>query len=408
VKILALVNAHALAHVSRPLEIAKVLRDRGHSVAFAGLGKYLEAAGHENFPTIELPFVSIEQILDAVRSQKLHKLYIKNQLASYIEAELTLYQDYRPDLLMIDNRLTACTSAELASIRTVSILNVHMSLHKAIPFYSIRNVVGANPSMLIGVIDQIEKKFESFFYDALVMRGINRLRKEHGLQRRYSYALEEGDVTLFPDIPEFSPVSSVPSNAHYVGPLTWHNDLPMPKVVEKLDRSKKCIYFTIGSAGLDEWIEQMHIFQDHDFQVVIASGDSSHSTHTELPENVFLEAFVNADKLLPHCDLVVCHGGNGKIYQALGHGLPIVGVATHEEQNYGLKRVKQLGLGRGFHVRELKKRGLPLLMDTIYTVLGDDTFRHNARQFQDILSQWHGAEKAAEYIEGTVAPSHPG
>ena len=40
-KILAIANAHALAHVTRLLEIAKVLRARGHEVAFAGHGKYL-------------------------------------------------------------------------------------------------------------------------------------------------------------------------------------------------------------------------------------------------------------------------------------------------------------------------------------------------------------------------------
>ena len=46
-KVLALMNAHALAHVSRLLEIAKVLRGRDNVVMFGGHGKYLGIAAKE-------------------------------------------------------------------------------------------------------------------------------------------------------------------------------------------------------------------------------------------------------------------------------------------------------------------------------------------------------------------------
>jgi UDP:flavonoid glycosyltransferase YjiC (YdhE family) len=60
------------------------------------------------------------------------------------------------------------------------------------------------------------------------------------------------------------------------------------------------------------------------------------------------------------CDLVACHGGNGTIYQSLSDGLHIVGLATHEEQHYGLKRVNQLELGIGFKADLLERKGFGL------------------------------------------------
>jgi UDP:flavonoid glycosyltransferase YjiC (YdhE family) len=65
---------------------------------------------------------------------------------------------------------------------------------------------------------------------------------------------------------------------------------------------------------------------------------------------------VNVDKILPRRDLFVRHGGNGTFCQSLGYGLSIVGLATYEEQHYGLKRVSQLELGGGFKAELLERK----------------------------------------------------
>ncbi|MBK9470592.1 MAG: hypothetical protein IPO20_22585 [Gammaproteobacteria bacterium] len=111
-RFVAIGNAHALAHVSRLLEVARELRARGHEVLFAGLGKYLGVAEADGFAVRELPYISVEQVVRAVRSQRLWELYPRRQLDEYVAAELALFREYRPDLVLIDNRPTARTSAE--------------------------------------------------------------------------------------------------------------------------------------------------------------------------------------------------------------------------------------------------------------------------------------------------------
>lgn len=398
-KIIALINAHALAHVSRALEISKVLERNGHEIVFAGHGNYLEVAAQAGFKTYELPYVPVEQLVKAIKSQTLSDIFKEKQLIQYIEAELDLYKQLNPDILLIDNRVTAHTSGELAKIPRVGILNVHMSVHKKIPFFSLRNSLNLKPNLFVELTDQIEKRFEHFFYDRLVMSDINKIRRQHGLPRKYSYELEEGDITLFCDVPEFNPVSKLRETFHFIGPLTWHNDLPEPECIKKLDQDKKCIYLTLGSDGLEELVDNLKIFAKEDIQVVMAAGHIPISTTVKLPDNVFIEKYINTDKLLPHCDLVVCHGGNGTLYQALNYGLPVVGFATHEEQYYGLKRINQLELGVGFSNKKFKKEGFKFLMDTVNLVLNESKYRENAIKFQGLIKQWNSSECAAELIE---------
>lgn len=112
-KILVMVNGHSLAHVSRPLQIVRILRKRGHEVLFAGGGKYLQVAADEGYPVFDLPYISTAQMNEAIRNNKLGQLYSEEQMSEFIQAEIDLYQRIKPNLVMVDCRITATTSAEI-------------------------------------------------------------------------------------------------------------------------------------------------------------------------------------------------------------------------------------------------------------------------------------------------------
>ena len=398
-KIVAVANAHALAHVSRLLEVAKVLRARGHEILFAGDGKYLEVVARDGFAAQNLPYVSVEQVVRVVRSQRLWELYPKEQFAGYLQAEHRLFEEFRPDLVLIDNRPTARTSAERLGIRTAAILNVHMSNHRRTPFFSAANALGQRSLPGLDGLDRVENAIECALYDRLVMRGLNEMRREMRLRRLRAYEHEEGDLTLFADVPEFNPVRALPPNAHFVGPLTWHNGLPPPRCVAQLSPGKPTVYLSLGSEGLEDLLVHLDVLARDGFQVVVATGAPDVAHDRRLPAGVFLEQYVNTDELLPYCDLVCCHGGNGTLYQALHFGLPVVVVATHQEQAYGGKRIRRLGLGRTLMLRDVQKRGFGRVLRELRSVLDDPAYRARARQFSGYLQRWDGAEAAARLIE---------
>lgn len=394
-KILALANAHALAHVSRLLEIAKVLRQHGHEIEFAGHGKYLPTAAQDGFITHELPYISVERVVEAVRSQKLWILYPEAELNTFIDAELDLYQRVQPDLVLLDNRPSARTSADIAGLPTAAVLNVHMSNYRRIPFFSYRQLSGGLPGT--GLADRLENAIERQVYDRLVMGGLNAIRRKRGLARRYAYQHEEGDLSLLADIPEFNPAGPLPDHVRYVGPLTWHNTLPPPACLQKLVPGKPTAYFTLGSEGLDELLAHLTPLVQQGLQIVVATGAAAlHGISA--PEGVFLERFVNTDALLPHCDLVCCHGGNGTLYQALSYGLPCVVVATHAEQHYGGKRIQELGLGKSLTLKQVRRTGIATLVRAAQHVISTPAYREAAAAFARHLQGKDAATTAADAI----------
>lgn len=399
-KILAIANAHALAHVSRLLEIAKVLRTRGHVLEFAGHGKYLQAASWDGFVTHEVPYISIERAIEAIRSQKLWNLFPEAEMESFIEAELALYQGVNPDLVLIDNRPTVRTSTEIAGLKTASVLNVHMSNYRSIPFFSYRQLTGGLPGTALA--DSAENALERWVYDRLVMGGLNAIRRRRKLSPLYAYEHEEGQLASFlADVPEFNPVQTLPSNMQYIGPLTWHNSLPAPSCIDQLDKNKPTAYFALGSESLDELLVHLGELASQNVQIVVATG-AANVTDMNVPKGVYLEQYVNTDTLLPHCDLVCCHGGNGTLYQALSHGLPCVVVATHAEQHYGGKRISQLGLGVNLTLKRLQRNGIGELIEAVRHILINPGYRDRAKTFSQHLQNWNSAARAADAIESIL------
>ena len=159
------------------------------------------------------------------------------------------------------------------------------------------------------------------------------------------------------------------------------------------------VYFSLGSEGLGELVAHLGELARQGMQIVVATGDANLSAQDYPPHGVYLERYVNTEILLPRCELVCCHGGNGTLYQALWHGLPTVVVATHAEQHYGGKRIQQLGLGRTLSLKKLQRRGMGSLVDLVYRVQRNPTYRQNALQFSHHVKSWNGAQLAANEVE---------
>jgi UDP:flavonoid glycosyltransferase YjiC (YdhE family) len=335
-------------------------------------------------------------VVEAVRSQKLWTLYREAELETFIIAELALFKIVQPDLVLLDNRPSARTSADIDGIKTAAVLNVHMSNYRRIPFFSYSQLTNGLPGMALA--DRFENAIERQLYDRLVMGGLNAIRKKRGLKRRYAYEHEEGDLSLLSDIPEFNPAGTLPSHARYVGPLTWHNTLPAPACLKQLDPGKPTAYFTLGSAGLEEVVPHLGELANQGVQIIVVTGAANLAGCTA-SEGMFLEQYVNADALLPHCDLVCCHGGNGTLYQALYHGLPCVVVATHAEQHYGGKRIQELGLGSSLTLKHLRRAGIVKLVNAVRHVLATPDYRRRAQAFSQRLKSDDSAVRAANAIE---------
>jgi UDP:flavonoid glycosyltransferase YjiC (YdhE family) len=191
----------------------------------------------------------------------------------------------------------------------------------------------------------------------------------------------------------------LPAHARFIGPLTWHNNLPPPDCLQRLHADRPTVYLSLGSDSLEGLVGHLKELAGEGIQIVVATGGAHVAEDVVMPEGVYLENYINTDELLPHCSLVCCHGGNGTLYQAFSYGLPVVVVATHEEQYYGGKRIQRLGLGRTMTLKALNREGMGSLVDMVRHVLASPDYRARAQAFSAHLKGWNSAELAADEIE---------
>lgn len=109
------------------------------------------------------------------------------------------------------------------------------------------------------------------------------------------------------------------------------------------------------------------------------------------PPNVHVEQWVPQADVLAHADLVVCHGGSGTVYGALGAGVPVVVVPLFADQGTNGRLVADGGAG--LVVQPARGRGglfpedAPTIAAAAAAVLADGSYRATAARI--------GAEMAA-------------
>jgi UDP:flavonoid glycosyltransferase YjiC (YdhE family) len=99
------------------------------------------------------------------------------------------------------------------------------------------------------------------------------------------------------------------------------------------------------------------------------------------------------------CDLVICHGGNGTIYQALQHGKPVIGIPTLADQKFNMRRVEALGLGKTLSWDKFLERP-DFLIELIRMVLGNIIIYRNAEQLKIKVSTYNSVSVAADILTG--------
>jgi UDP:flavonoid glycosyltransferase YjiC (YdhE family) len=122
-----------------------------------------------------------------------------------------------------------------------------------------------------------------------------------------------------------------------------------------------------------------------------------------VPANVRLRRFVPYTELLPHCDVVVGHGGFSTAMGALAHGLPLVIMPLGSDQPWHAANAKRLGLGE---VVEFEGATPAMVADALTRVLGDPGYRERAGAYRDeLLAMPTMSEVAPRIVEALRAPA---
>jgi MGT family glycosyltransferase len=235
------------------------------------------------------------------------------------------------------------------------------------------------------------------------------------VRRRYGLPPIEGSVVehtgrmplyLMPTTPEFDyQRRDLPPSVHYVGPCLGNKrstEAP-PAWLQELSRDRPCVHVTEGTTHSQQPILLRAAAQglaDRPLQVVMTTGGRRTTESLglgPLAANVRLERWVAHEFLLPRTDVVVTTGGAGTVMTVLEAGVPLVVVPTEWEKPENAQRVVEAGAGLRLSPRRLTPARL---REAVERVLGEPSFRDNARRLAADFRRYRGPARAAELLEG--------
>ena len=378
-RILFVGEAVTLAHVVRPLTLARRL-DRGRfDVCFATDRRLARLAEREWLRVLELPSILPEEFFRRIAAGR--PAYDEDTLRGYIRDELRLLARFSPDLVVGDFRISLAVSCELAGIPFANLCNAHWSPFSAFEF----PVPDLPQTRLCGrVVSRLALPFLLSRHAAVH----NRLRRDFGLSpvANLFEAYTRGDWTLYADMPEIAPTRDLPANHRYLGPILWEGLGELPaEARRKSDRPRA--YVTAGSSGGGRMQE-----------LAEAGARAAGCSLLVSRPGEILPGLQAADA----SDVVVCHGGSGTVYQALSQGVPVVGLVTNPDQMLVMQGVDRAGAGLGLLARTATPAAVAA---AIRRTLSEPRFDDEARSLARRIGECDAPRAFARLLEEVFRPT---
>ena len=215
---------------------------------------------------------------------------------------------------------------------------------------------------------------------------------------------EHLNLSVFPEAADY-PRSRPPAP-------TWHRlessvrqteeawDVP-----EELAGEGALVYLSLGSLGSAD-VELMRrlvaVLADTPHRYVVSKGPRA--DEFELPDNMWGEARVPQTNVIPHCDLVITHGGNNTTTEAFHFGKPMIVLPLFWDQYDNAQRVDELGLGVRLDTYAFEDDELRGAVDRL---VGDPDLRSRTEALGDAIRSADGISRAADLIEAVARNGSP-
>jgi UDP:flavonoid glycosyltransferase YjiC (YdhE family) len=394
-RVLFVGEAVTLAHVGRPLTLARALDPARYEVMLACDPRVHGLLQAEGLPLVPLPSISAESFLAALAEGR--PLFSAATLARYVEDELRLFDETRPDAVVGDFRLSLSVSARRRRVPYLALANACWS-----PYARERFVLAEHPLVRLLGVRVAQALFSlirpvAFAYHAL---PLNRVRARHGLASlgadlRRTYT--DGDLTLYADLPELVPTFGAPASHRYLGPVYWTPAVPLPSWWNALPAERPVVYLTLGSSGDGERLpELLRGLAGLPVSVVVATAGRGAVANQG---NAWLADFLPGDAAAARAAVVVCNGGSPAIQQALAQGTPVIGVASNMDQHLHMNAVCRRDAGRLLRAGRTTGQELAAAVEE---VLGQPSYRAAATSIAELYRRYDAGARFAAAVEEVV------
>jgi len=179
-----------------------------------------------------------------------------------------------------------------------------------------------------------------------------------------------------------------------------------PSWLEQLS-GRPTVYVTLGTEPAfnrapGTFAVLLEALRDEPLNLIVTVGHNNDpATLGPQPANVHVERYVLQSLLLPHCDVVVCHGGASTTAAALAHGLPVLVLPRGgASQQRNADACVATGVGRALAAADVTA---PVVRETVRALLDAPRYRQAARRIADAIRRMPGPEELVTTVEELVA-----
>ncbi len=338
-RILLIAEAATLAHVGRPTVLARHLSRMGHDVILARPQAFDWLTQDEPFSSVGLDCQSPAEFARRLEAGK--PLYDLETLQAYVDADLALLQQHKPDMVIGDFRLSLSVSARLHGLPYATVCDAYWSpeapLNPALPVLPITRFAP------ISLAERIFSMVAPLAF-RLHARPMEALRRRHGLpgldhdlRRCYTdadYRLFANPQPLFPEIKEHS-------GARFIGPIAWSHNSPLPDDFPEGGH----IYVSMGSSGSTQALSAIIDALEKDPRPAIITTAGRSIPPLPPGSRIKVYDFLPGSAATQNASLIICNGGSPTTNQALGAGVPILGIPTNMDQFLNMRAIERYRAG---------------------------------------------------------------
>jgi UDP:flavonoid glycosyltransferase YjiC (YdhE family) len=172
-----------------------------------------------------------------------------------------------------------------------------------------------------------------------------------------------------------------------------------------VSRSRPLVYATLGTARFNRagpiWRDTLDAVDGLDIDVIVTVGrDNDPARLGNVPDNVQVKQWHHQADLMPQCSAVICHGGSGTVFTALGYGVPVLAMPQGADQFRNADALERTGAGRQ-HTHDGPTAGL---RETLQGLLDDSAYRAAAMRIAHEIAQMPSPSAAIGALEALTSP----
>ncbi len=398
-RVLFFAEAVTLAHLARPLALAAGLDPKRFEVAIAGSPScrdWVTAAGFRYFGIDSIEPAAFVSALEHGRS-----LYELETLKRYVVDDLRVIEEYAPDVVIGDFRLSLSVSARLARVPYITLTNAYWSPYASMAFPM--PVLPLTQRMPLGIASLLFRVSHRIFM-GLQCGPVNALRRHHGLpslghdlRRVYT----DADRVAYADAVGMFPMRDLPDSHGFIGPVSWSPPVKVPPWWEALPQHRPVVYVTVGSSGSARVLRLvLAALAGQDVTVISATAGAPESSFP-MASNLYLAPYLPGDAATRLASVVVCNGGSMTSQQAMLLGRPVLGIPSNMDQFMNMAPLVAAGAARQLRADRVTETQV---VEAIRALLADPAPRAAAARMGALLaSTGPAADRLAGMIDSCLA-----